>query len=132
MKFFKIEYRLFSWEDIGIAVVSANSPAEAIEKARLQDAYEYSVSEYIPYKLGNKSYSPRLGTYNAMWLNEHGEPAYWGNYSPDDGSYYLSTPKGTLASGMWIERWDGDYEFEKLGLYSYDEVRRALQLGVNV
>ena len=130
MKFFKIEYRLFSWEDIGIAVVSANSPAEAIEKTRLQDAYEYSVSEDIPYKLGNKSCSPRLGTYNAMWLNEHGEPAYWGNYNPDDGSYCLSTPKGTLASGMWIERWDGDYELEKLGLYSYDEVRRALQLGV--
>lgn len=101
--------------------------AEAIEKAGMQDAYEYSVSEY---KLGNKSYSPRLGTYNAMWLDEQGEPAYWGNYSPDDGSYYLSTPKGTLASGMWIERWDGEYEFEKTGLYSYDEVRRALQLGV--
>ena len=130
MKFFKIEYRLFSWEDIGVIIVSASSPAEAIEKARLHDALEYSVSEYIPYKLRNKSYSPRLGTYNAMWLNEHGEPAYWGNYNPDDGSYYLSTPKGTLASGMWIERWDGDYELEKLGLYSYDEVRRALQLGV--
>ena len=48
MKFFKIEYRLFSWEDIGVIIVSASSPAEAIEKARLQDAYEYSVSEYIP------------------------------------------------------------------------------------
>ena len=130
MKFFKIEYRQFSWENIGVIVVSANNAENAIEKARLQDAYEYSVKEYIPYKLGNKSYSPRLGTYNAMWLDEQGEPAYWGNYNPDDGSYYLSTPKGTLASGMWIERWDGDYEFEKLGLYSYDEVRRALQLGV--
>ena len=132
MKFFKIEYRLFSWEDIGVIIVSASSPAEAIEKAGLQDAYEYSVSEYIPYKLGNRNYSPRLGTYNAMWLDEQGEPAYWGNYSPDDGSYYLATPKGTLASGMWIERWDSEYEFEKLGLYSYDEVRRALQLGVLV
>ena len=129
MKFFEIEYSLFSWEDIGTIVVSANSPAEAIEKAGLQDAYEYSVSEYIPYK-GNKSYSPRLGTYNAMWLDEQGNPAYWGNYNPDDGSYYLSTPNGTLASGVWIERWDRDYEFEKLGSYSYDEVRRALQLGV--
>ena len=132
MKFFKIEYRLFSCEDIGVIIVSADSPAEAIEKAGLQDAYAYSVKEYIPYKLGNRNYSPRLGTYNAMWLDEQGEPAYWGNYSPDDGSYYLATPKGTLASGMWIERWGGEYEFEKLGPYSYDEVRRALQLGVLV
>lgn len=130
MKFFKIKYRLFSWENIGIAVVSASSSAEAIKKARLQDAYEYSISEYVPYKLGNKSYSPRLGTYNAMWLDEQGKPAYWGNYNPDDGSFYLSTPECILASGMWIERWDGDYEFEKLGSYSYDEVRRALQLGI--
>ena len=132
MKFFEIEYRLYSWEDIGVIIVSASSPAEAIEKAGLQDAYEYSASEYIPYKLGNKSYSPRLGTYNAMWLDNKGNPAYWGNYNPDDGSFYLSTPDCTLASGMWIERWDGDYEFEKLGSYSYDEVRRALQLGVLV
>ena len=132
MKFFKIEYRQFSWDNIGIIVVSADNAENAIEKAGLQDAYEYSVSEYIPYKLGNRNYSPRLGTYNAMWLDEQGKPAYWGNYSPDDGSYYLSTPKGTLASGMWIERWDSEYEFEKLGPYSYDEVRRALQLGVLV
>ena len=132
MKFFKIEYRQFSWEDIGVIVVSADNAENAIEKARLQDAYEYSVSEYIPYKLGNKSYSPRLGTYNAMWLDEQGKPAYWGDYNPDDGSFYLSAPKCTLASGMWIERWDGDYEFEKLGSYSYDDVRRALQLGVLV
>lgn len=132
MKFFKIEYRQFSWEDIGVIVVSANSPAEAIEKAGMQDAYEYSVSKYIPYKLRNKSYSPRLGTYNAMWLDGQCKPAYWGSYSPDDGSYYLSTPKGTLASGMWIKRWDGDYELETCGTYSFDEVRRALQLGVLV
>ena len=132
MKFFEIKYRLFSWEDIGIDVVSANNSAEAIEKARLQDAYEYSVSEYIPYKLGNRNYSPRLGTYNAMWLDEQGKPAYWGNYNSLDGSFYLSTPECTLASGMWTERWDGDYEFEKLGPYSYDEVRRALQLGILV
>ena len=130
MKFFKIEYRQFSWEDIGVIVVSADNAENAIEKAGLQDAYEYSVSEYVPYKLGNRNYSPRLGTYNAMWLDEQGEPAYWGNYNPDDGSFYLSTPECILASGMWIERWDGDYEFEKLGSYSFDEVRRALQLGV--
>ena len=132
MKFFEIEYRLYSCEDTGVIVVSANISEEAIEKAGLQDAYEYSIKEYIPYKLGNKSYSPRLGTYNAMWLDNEGNPAYWGNYNPDDGSYYLSTPKGTLSSGVWIERWDRDYEFEKLGPYSYDEVRRALQLGVLV
>ena len=130
MKFFKIEYRLFSWEDTGVIVVSANSPAEAIEKAGLQDAYEYSVSKYIPYRLGNRNFSPSLGTYNAMWLNHDGSPAYWGNYNPLDGSFYLSTPRGTLASGVWIERWDGDYEFQSLGTYSFDEVRRALQLGV--
>lgn len=132
MKFFEIKYRLFSWEDIGIAVVSADSSAEAIKKAGLQDAYEYNIKEYIHYKLGNRNYSSRLGTYNAMWLDEQGNPAYWGNYNPDDGSFYLSTPECTLASGMWVERWDGDYEFEKLGSYSYDEVRRALQLGVLV
>ena len=130
MKFFEIKYRLFSWEDIGVIIVSASSLAEAIEKSRLHDALEYSVSEYVPYKLGNRNYSPRLGTYNAMWLDEQGKPAYWGNYNPLDGSFYLSTPKCTLASGMWIERWDGDYEFEAIGTYSYDEVRRALQLGV--
>ena len=132
MKFFEIKYRLFSWEDIGVIIVSADSPAEAIEKAGLQDAYAYSVKEYIPYKLGNRNYSPRLGTYNAMWLDEQGKPAYWGSYNPLDGSFYLSTPECTSASGMWIERWDGDYEFKKLGPYSYDEVRRALQLGVLV
>ena len=80
--------------------------------------------------LNNKSYSRRHGTYNAMWLNEQGKPAFWGNYNPDNGSFYLSTPKGVLASGMWIRRWDGDYEFEPLGTYSFNEVRRALQLGV--
>ena len=58
MKFFKIEYRQFSWENISIIIVSADNAENAIEKARLHDALEYSVSEYIPYKLGNKSYSP--------------------------------------------------------------------------
>ena len=132
MKFFKIEYRQFSWENIGIIVVSADNAENAIEKAGLHNALEYSVSEYIPYKLGNRNYSPRLGTYNAMWLDEQGKPAYCGSYNPLDGSFYLSTPECTLASGMWIKRWDGDYVFEKLGPYSYDEVRRALQLGVLV
>ena len=48
MKFYKIEYRYYYWEqDSGVMIISANSPAEAIEKAELQDAYEYSVHEYI-------------------------------------------------------------------------------------
>ena len=131
MEVFKIEYRLFP-NEYNVIVVSANSPEEAVKKANIQDAYMYHIRKYIPYKLGNKSYSRRLGTYNAMWLDVQGKPAYWGSYNPDDGSFYLSTPDGTLASGMWIERWDNNHEFEKLGPYSYDEVRRALQLGVLV
>ena len=79
---------------------------------------------------GVKSYSRRHGTYNALWLDSDGKPAFWGSYSPYDGSFYLSTPEGTIASGMWTERGDGDYEFQSLGTYSYSEVRRALQLGV--
>ena len=86
--------------------------------------------DYIINNYRNRTYSRRLGTYNAMWLNEQGEAAFWGSYNPDDGSFYLSTPAGTLASGMWIERWDGDYEFQSQGCYSYADVRRALQLGV--
>ena len=82
------------------------------------------------FQLSNKSYSLKKGTYNAMWLDEQGKPAFWGSYNPDDGSFYLSTPEGVLASGMWVRQWDGDYEFEPLGTYSYDEVRRALQLGI--
>ena len=79
--------------------------------------------------LGNKTYSYKKGTYNAMWLNEQGVPAFWGHYNPDDGSYYLATAEGTIAAGMWVERWDGDYEFQSQGCYHYDDVRRALQLG---
>ena len=88
--------------------------------------------DYLIYNYKNKSYSRKLGTYNAMWLDEQGKPAFWGSYNPDDGSFYLSTPGGVLASGMWIENGDGDYEFQPLGTYSYNEVRRALQLGVLV
>ena len=80
--------------------------------------------------LVNKSYSHKKGTYNAMWMYSDGNPAYWGSYNPDDGSYYLSTPAGTLASGIWIEQWDGDYVFQSQGCYHYDDVRRALQLGI--
>ena len=87
-------------------------------------------SEYVPYDLGNKSYSRRHGTYNALWLDNDGKPAFWGSYNPDDGSFYLSTPAGTLASGMWLENGYGDYEFQSCGTYSLDDVRRALQLGI--
>ena len=78
----------------------------------------------------NKSYSRRHGTYNAMWLDNNGNPAFWGSYNPDDGSFYLSTPDGTLASGMWIEQGDGDFKFQHHGSYNYADVRRALQLGI--
>ena len=80
--------------------------------------------------LGNKSYSRRHGTYSAVWLYEQGDAAFWGSYNPDDGSYYLAVPGGVLASGSWIERGDGDYEFQSCGTYSFDDVRRAIQLGV--
>ena len=80
--------------------------------------------------LGNKSYSHKKASYNAMWLNEQGVPAFWGSYNPFDGSYYLATSKGTIASGMWLEKWDGDFVFQAQGCYKYDDVRRALQLGI--
>ena len=82
------------------------------------------------YKLNNKSYSHKMSTYNAMWLDSDGNPAYWGSYNPYDGSFYLATPAGTLASGMWLENWDGDYTFHSQGCYNYDYVRKAIQLGV--
>ena len=81
-------------------------------------------------KLSNKSYSRKHGTYSAVWLNEQGEATFWGSYNPDDGSFYLATPDGTLASGMWLENGDGDYEFQHQGSYSYADVRRAIQLGI--
>ena len=80
--------------------------------------------------LGNKSYSRRHGLYSAVWLDDHGNPAFWGSYNPDDGSFYLSTPDSTLASGMWLEHGDGDYEFQHQGCYHYDDVRKAVQLGI--
>ena len=79
-------------------------------------------------QLSNKSYSLRKGTYNAMWLS-NGKPAFWGSYNPYDGSYYLATSEGTIASGMWLEDGDGDYEFQSQGCYNYNDVRKALQLG---
>ena len=80
-------------------------------------------------KLSNKVYSRRLGTYSAVWLNHDSSAAFWGSYNPDDGSFYLAKPGCTLASGMWIEQGDGDYMFQSCGTYSFDEVRRAIQLG---
>ena len=77
----------------------------------------------------NKSYSRKKGTYNALWLDSAGKPAFWGSYSPFDGSYYLATAEGTIASGMWVECWDGDYTFQVQGNYVYEEVRKAIQLG---
>lgn len=82
------------------------------------------------YQLGNKTYSHKLGTYSAVWLNEQGEAAFWGSYNPDDKSFYLAVPGSVLASGTWMEQGDGDYMFRVCGTYSFDEVRRAIQLGV--
>ena len=81
------------------------------------------------FQLNNKSYSHQRGTYNAMWLHSDGSPAFWGSYSPFDGSYYLATAEGPIASGMWVERWDGDYDFQVQGCYTYNDVRRAIHLG---
>ena len=67
---------------------------------------------HVTYKLGDKSYSRRLGTYNVMWLDNNSEPAFWGGYNPDNGSYYIAVPGRVLASGMWLENGDGDYEFQ--------------------
>ena len=82
--------------------------------------------------LGNKTYSHKKGTYSAVWLHSDGSAAFWGSYNPDDGSYYLAVPGSTLASGMWLENGDGDYIFQSQGCYHYDDVRKAIQLGVLV
>ena len=81
-------------------------------------------------KLGNKTYSHKRSTYNAMWMHSDGKPAFWGSYNPFDGSYYLATAEGTIAAGMWLENGNGDYEFQSCGTYSFDDVRRAIQLGI--
>lgn len=128
MNVFKIEYRLFPDEYV-VVIVTANSAEEAIEKAGIQDAYMYHISKYLPYRLANKTYSRRHGTYNALWLDSEGNAAFWGSYNPDDGSFYLAKPGCTLASGMWVESWDGDFKFQHQGNYDYEYVRRAIQLG---
>ena len=80
-------------------------------------------------QLNNKSYSHKKGTYNGMWLDNNGSPAFWGSYNPDDRSYYLATADGTIASGMWLEDAEGDYVFQMQGCYTYEEVRKTIQLG---
>ena len=79
--------------------------------------------------LENRNYSRRFGTYNACWLHADGTPAFWGNYNPDDCSFYLATDKSILASAMWVEDYYGNPVYQKQGSYCYEEVRRALQLG---
>ena len=83
-------------------------------------------------KLENRTYSRRYGTYNACWLNQDGSPAIWGNYCPTDGSYYLAAYCGILASGNWYSGTglEEDAVFQTQGVYNYEDVRRALQLGV--
>ena len=80
--------------------------------------------------LGNKSYSTAKGTYNAMWLHSDGKPAFWGYYNPFDGSYYLATAEGTIASGMWLEDGDCNCIFQSQGCYYYEDIRKAIQLGI--
>ena len=102
------------------------SPEKAIKMAGVQNAYEYSVTEFKhPYKLGNKYYSPASGTYNATWLTQEGRTAYHGNYCPEDGSYCLYYGSTLLAEGKWNEN-----DFETFGYYSYDDVRRVIQFGL--
>lgn len=82
-------------------------------------------------ELANRNYSRRLNTYNACWL-ENGEPAIWGNYNLDDGSYYLATRRGIVASGNWYSGTgsEDDATFETMGVYGFEDVRRAIQTGV--
>ena len=87
------------------------------------------INSFEKASLGNKSYSRRHGTYNALWLDDDGKPAFWGSYNPDDGSYYLAVPGRVLASGSWLERENGNYEFQSCGTYLFDDVRKAIQCG---
>ena len=106
--------------------VHSISPEKAIKIAGVQDAYEYSVTEFThPYKLGNKYYSHKLGTYNAVWLTQEGRTAYQGSYCPDDGSYCLYYGNTCIAEGKW-----NDDRFETYGHYSYNDVRKAIQRGL--
>ena len=127
MKICAIEYRLRKDDRFMCSKhVHITSPEKAIKMAGIQDAYEYSVTEFAhPFKLGSRYYSPKLGTYNAVWLTQEGKTAYWGSYCPSDGSYCLYYGNIRLASGTW----DAD-RFEIFGDYNYDDVRKAIQFGL--
>ena len=127
MKITTIDYRLRKGDSFMHSIrIHFISPEKAIKMAGLQDAYEYSVTEFNhPYKLGNKYYSPASGTYNAVWLTQEGRTAYQGNYCPDDGSYCLYYGNTCIAEGKW-----NDDNFETYGDYSYNEVRKAIQRGL--
>ena len=102
------------------------SPEEAIKIAGVQNAYEYSVTEFThPYKQGSRYYSPASGTYNATWLTQEGRTAYHGNYCPEDGSYCLYYGNTCISEGKW-----NDDRFKTFGDYSYNEVRKAIQFGL--
>ena len=127
MKVFTVEYRLRKNDRFMRSIrVHIISPEKAIKMAGIQDAYEYSVKEFNhPFKLGSRYYSPKLETYNAVWLTQEGKTAYWGSYCPRDGSYCLYYGNIRLASGTW----DAD-RFETFGDYNYDDVRKAIQFGL--
>ena len=127
MNIYMIEYRLRKGDRFMRSIrVHIISPEKAIKVAGVQDAYEYSVTEFThPYKLGNKYYSPASGTYNAVWLTQGGRTAYHGNYCPDDGSYCLYYGNTCIAEGKW-----NDDRFETYGDYSYNDVRKAIQRGL--
>ena len=75
MKICAIEYRLRKDDRFMYSKhVHIISPEKAIKMAGIQDAYEYSVTEFAhPFKLGSRYYSPKLGTYNAVWLTQEGD-----------------------------------------------------------
>lgn len=130
MKIFTIEYHcrksdrfMCSMRVRAVSSEMAIKKAMTIKKVGLQD---YSITEFAhPFKLGNRYYSPKLGTYNAVWLTQEGKTAYWGSYCPRDGSYCLYYGNIRLASGTW----DAD-RFETFGDYNYDDVRKAIQFGL--
>lgn len=122
-----IDYRLHKDDSFMHSIrVHFLSAETAIKMAGVQNAYEYSVTECThPHKLVNKYYSRADGTYNALWLTQEGRTAYWGNYCPEDGSYCLYYSNTLIAEGKW-----NDGRFETYGKYSYNDVRKAIQVGL--
>ena len=128
MKIFcTIDYRLHKDDRFMHSIrVHFISHEKAIKMAGVQDAYEYSVTEFNhPYKLGNKYYAHASGTYNAIWLTQEGRTAYQGNYCPEDGSYCLYYGNTCIAEGKW-----NNDRFETFGDYNYDKVRKVIQFGL--